>query len=186
MNRKSEAGIAKHAAPIAQASPIPDEIREFLGRPPLLPCDDARLYYAMLATLADSIRPTDLIAWLLIKDLVDHRVEIARYRRFKAAVVLRASGDQGSQITEDNLVFNLDIWIGEHERIENLLRAAEDRFSAALEELDRHVRGLGRFISERWDTIEGELAATQAPDPASGRPTALKSRRISSDQNVSP
>jgi hypothetical protein len=135
----------------------------------------------MLATVADSMRPTDIIAWLLIKDLVDHRVEIARYRRFKTAVVQPRTG---AQSTEANLVDNFYSWIQNHERTENLLRAAEERFSATLAELDRHVRGLGRFIREQWDLIEGELAPSHALDESSERPTAPNSTKVLSNQET--
>ena len=33
------------------------------------------------------VAPRDIIAWMLIKDLADHRLEIARYRRIRTALV---------------------------------------------------------------------------------------------------
>jgi hypothetical protein len=183
MNKKLESGTEKNAAPTALASPIPPEVQELLGPPPLLSNEDARLYYAMLASLAQFMRPTNMITWLLVKDLVDHRVEIARYRRFKTAIV-QGAGDHGASSTEANLVERTYRWIEKHERIENLLRAVEERFTATLDELDRHTRGMGRLIPEEGDIIEGELAV---PDPSSSsRPTALNSRRGSNPQNASP
>ena len=44
-------------SPIARAESIPDEIREILGPPPLLSTEDAKLYEAMMAYFAQSIRP---------------------------------------------------------------------------------------------------------------------------------
>lgn len=60
-----------------------------LSRPiPAVPANSrlGQLYYATLERFAN-IAPTDIVTWLLIKDLVDYRVEIARYRRLKAAIV---------------------------------------------------------------------------------------------------
>jgi hypothetical protein len=81
MNKRLESGTETNGAPTAVASPISPEIQELLGPPPLLPNEDTKLYYALLGSLAQTIRPTDVIAWLLIRDLADHRIEIARYRR---------------------------------------------------------------------------------------------------------
>jgi hypothetical protein len=55
--------------------------------PPLLATEDEDLYCGMLTVFARSIRPGDLITWMLVKDLADHRTEIARYRRFKASLI---------------------------------------------------------------------------------------------------
>jgi hypothetical protein len=205
MNKRLESGTETNGAPTAVASPIPPEIQELLGPPPLLPNEDTKLYYALLGSLAQTIRPTDVIAWLLIRDLADHRIEIARYRRFKAALikapydekaeeelsdrrhtieyicaelkksaeeekkVLAKSGKTPAEIehlkqgidnrveaelakaeidkseaeaklanaspSEAEFVKEFHFWIDQHERIDRLLRAAEDRFSAALEDL---------------------------------------------------
>jgi len=253
---KLESGTETNGAPTAVARPIPPEIQELLGLPPLLPNEDTKLYYALLGSLAQTIRPTDVIAWLLIRDLADHRIEIARYRRFKPALikapydkkaekelsdrrhtiqyicaelkksaeeekkVLAKSGKTPAEIehlkqgidnrveaelakaeilkseaeaklanaspSEAEFVKEFHLWIDQHERVDRLLRAAEDRFSAALEELDRHIRGMGPFLRERWKTIEGELAASEPLDESSSmRSTTPNSRRISSQQNGS-
>jgi hypothetical protein len=88
--------------------------------------------------------------------------------------------------SEAEFVKEFHLWIDQHERVDRLLRAAEDRFSAALAELDRHIRGMGPFLRERWKTIEGELAASEPLDePSSMRSTTPNSRRISSQQNDS-
>jgi hypothetical protein len=77
-------------------------------------------------------------------------------------------------------------WIGDHERIANLQRAAEDRFSAALEELDRHIRGLGPFLRAQWKTIEGELAASETLDKSlSIELAAPNPRKISKHRDAS-
>jgi hypothetical protein len=73
---------------------IPADVLEMLGPPPLLSIEDEKLYVAILAKIARPIRSPDIVTWMLIKDLVDHRFEIARYRRLKTRLIQRAA-DQG-------------------------------------------------------------------------------------------
>src|SRR5688572_12109602 len=77
----------KPKARVAPLDTIPSDVLQLLGPPPLLPTENADLYFAILAQFARSIRPdVDLITWMLIKDLADNRVEIARYRYIKATL----------------------------------------------------------------------------------------------------
>jgi hypothetical protein len=69
---------------------IPEDILELLGRHPCCRPKMARSTTPPLHFFAKSIRPDDLILWFLIRDLADHRVEIARYRRMKTAWMERA------------------------------------------------------------------------------------------------
>jgi hypothetical protein len=202
--------------------PIPEYVLQLLGPPPILASEDAKLYYTMLVVFAQSIRPDDLITWMLIKDLVDCRVEIARYRRIKIGLIaaphwksvtrrddhmralkemiredyrrqnltpeqieqkeresaeklksderftkllasLAKSKDEASP--ETPYIDGFAGWIGNVERLDALLVAAEERFTATLEEIDRHLRGLGRLLREELDKIiEGELVETEAAD----------------------
>jgi hypothetical protein len=248
MNSRSDTPTVQTKEPTALVNTIPPDVLELLGSPPLLSTEDAKFYYAMLASIAQSVRPGDFITWLLIKDLADHRIEIARYRRLKTGLIqeaankkiqeslsywrrkatavapdLKQKAEQEKQLvaksnktpgeieqlkqdidnkteaeiakqeaeaksaiewwrnassTEADFVELFYRWISQQERIESLLCAAEDRFTAALEELDRHVRGLGRFIRERWHVIEGELVESPTPPP-SARPIPLDSTRVS-------
>ena len=103
MNKRLESGTETNGAPTAVVSPIPSEIQELLGPPPLLPNEDIKLYYALLDSLAQTILPTDVIAWLLIRDLADHRIEIARYRRFKAALIKAPYDKKAEEELSDRL-----------------------------------------------------------------------------------
>jgi hypothetical protein len=221
--------------PIAVLDTIPADILDLLGQPPLMATEDASSYYKMLAAFARSIQPDDLITWMLVKDLADHRVEIARYRRMKSALIaavhrkdirwnisfwsgrpgvraaeltrdaerkkgeLRNSGKsileieklkeqidtklaadiakaeaesreqvaawRNTSTTEADCVDLFSKWAVHVERIDILLHAAEARFSASLEEIDHHLRGLGRFLREQLDmVIEGELVESPEAD----------------------
>jgi hypothetical protein len=219
MNTKSVSRTIEKQAQTGLADAIPRDVLELLGPPPILSTEDAKLYYAMLANIAHSIRPEDLITWMLVKDLADHRVEIARYRRFKTGIIQaagrkkieralsewrseansvapylrkKAEGEKedaaksnktaaeieqlkqeidkkteaeisgretkaqsaiqfwsNKSSTEADFVDLFNAWVESQERIDNLLRAAEERFSASLEELERHVCGLGHsFVKD--------------------------------------
>jgi hypothetical protein len=233
---QSSRPLNQQTAPIAPLDIIPSDVLELLGPPPVLPTEDAKLYYAILAHFARSIRPKeDLITWMLIKDLADHRLEIARYRRFKtdliaaarrkeiqdeisswsrhadscarvykeeaarrkqllaksdksavereklkqeidtklAADIAAAEANSRAQVegwskastTEADYINLFAHWIKRVEQLDILLRASEERFSATLEEIDRHLRGLGRLLREELDKIiEGELVETEAAD----------------------
>src|SRR5262245_26924269 len=224
---------------VATPDAIPPEVLELVGSPPILPTEDESLYYTMMALFADSIRPDDLITWMLVKDLADHRLEIARYRRIKAAIVAAPSrkkleeqrsywrdyakdrarnltaeaarqkellakekkpteeidklkADIESKLASDiaeaeatgqaqvrawkNVAINeadyvdtFSAWIENVERIDTLLQTAEARFGATLEEIDRHIRGLGQLLREQLDkVIEGEFSEFQE---AKGEPS---------------
>jgi hypothetical protein len=197
---------------------IPEDILELLGRPSMLSTEDGTLYYATIAFFAKSIRPDDLILWFLIRDLADHRVEIARYRRMKTAWMergrsrwitdqiqsirgnlndrtrqLKESAEQqkaaiaksnkapeeieknkndiDAKLAADIAKLQADAqpdiqywrnlppsdqqfvdakshWIRDVPTLDLLLNTAEERFSATLYEIERHLSGLGRLFRE--------------------------------------
>ena len=63
------------------------EIRDMLGKPPLLATEDPNQYDALLTELAREVRPSDFIEWLWVKDIADLTWDIMRYRRIKASYV---------------------------------------------------------------------------------------------------
>ena len=66
---------------------VPAEIRDMLGKPPLLATEDPNQYDALLTELAREVRPSDFIEWLWVKDIADLTWDIFRYRRIKASYV---------------------------------------------------------------------------------------------------
>src|SRR5437899_4268774 len=81
----------QHVSLVTPMNSIPADIQEMLGPPPLLSTEDEKLYFAFVAKLAQPIPSPDIITWMLIKDLADHRFEIARYRRLKSRSIERAA-----------------------------------------------------------------------------------------------
>src|SRR5947209_996874 len=80
-------GMEHQATSVTPLNSIPADVLEMLGPPPLLSSEDERLYFAIVAQMARPIPSPDIVTWMLIKDLADHRFEIARYRRLKARLI---------------------------------------------------------------------------------------------------
>src|SRR4051812_31895280 len=70
-----------------QRKPLPPEIIELMGKPPILSTEDEEVYYGIMERLSEDLATSDMIGWMLVQDLVDARIEIGRCRRFKAAIV---------------------------------------------------------------------------------------------------
>jgi hypothetical protein len=79
--------LVKTHGPADVRAPVPTEVRDLLGKPPLLATEDQNEYEALLAELAHEVKPSDVIEWLWVKDVADLTWEIIRYRRIKAAYV---------------------------------------------------------------------------------------------------
>jgi hypothetical protein len=90
--------MEQQALSVTPLNPIPADVMEMLGGPPLLSTEDEKLYFAIVATIAQSIRSPDIVTWMLIKDLADHRFEIARYRRLKTRLIQRAADQESARL----------------------------------------------------------------------------------------
>jgi hypothetical protein len=66
---------------------IPESIQELWGAPPLLQGEDSNQYWALVRQLEQCIKPRNEFEWLLLKDFVDSRWQLARWRRLKAGVM---------------------------------------------------------------------------------------------------
>lgn len=86
--------------PVAKED-VPATIRAMLGPPALLPGEDAAIYEETLAHFAREVAPRGIIAWMLIKDLADHRLEIARYRRIRTALVRHPVDHRAEELEEE-------------------------------------------------------------------------------------
>jgi hypothetical protein len=70
-----------------------------------------------------------------------------------------------SATVETEVVDLFGSWIEDVRQIDILLLAAERRFSATLQEIERHLHGLGQFFREQLDQIiEGSLVTPNAAD----------------------
>lgn len=69
------------------AQQIPKEIRSLLGQPPIIGGESKATYWLMVQKFAHFISSEDFIAWLLVKDLADYRMEIQRLRRYRAILI---------------------------------------------------------------------------------------------------
>jgi hypothetical protein len=86
--------MENQAPALSALNTIPADVLEMLGPPPLLSSEDEKLYFAIVSRIARPVRSPDIITWMLIKDLADHRFEIARYRRLKTRLIQWAAGQE--------------------------------------------------------------------------------------------
>ncbi|WP_448188522.1 hypothetical protein [Azospirillum sp. sgz301742] len=66
---------------------IPEDVRAFLGDPPLTVLEDPRAYEDQLARIAGAVAPKDAIEWLWVRDVCDLVWESRRLRMAKVEVV---------------------------------------------------------------------------------------------------
>jgi hypothetical protein len=66
---------------------LPPRVRLLCGDPPVLSSEKRKDYESLFCHMADCVKPTDVIEWLLLKDVVDHTWEIRRLRRFKNQLI---------------------------------------------------------------------------------------------------
>lgn len=118
----------------ALAEIIPSVVRELLGSPPLVLTESEALYWGTVASLAQLVGAEDPIAWLLIKDMADARVEIHRYRKFKSELINEVRRAEIGGPADSSLY--------------------EDRFGPAL-------RSLGFDVAEETPDAAAEEAARQ-------------------------
>jgi hypothetical protein len=65
---------------------------------------------------------------------------------------------KADRATDADVTASFEGWIKQHEQIDVLLEVAEQRFTATLKELERHVHGFGRFLCEEMGkVIDGEV-----------------------------
>jgi hypothetical protein len=64
-------------------SPIPPDIQQLWGPSPVLASESREAYQQLALQIAGSVKPNDVLDWLMVKDVVDLSWEIRRLRRFK-------------------------------------------------------------------------------------------------------
>jgi hypothetical protein len=66
---------------------LPASVRWLCGDPPVLSSEKRKDYEALFSGMADSVKPTDSVEWIWLRDIVDHTWEIRRLRRFKCLLI---------------------------------------------------------------------------------------------------
>jgi hypothetical protein len=64
-----------------------NELSQIFGDPALVGSEKLEDYERLLASIASAIKPTDIIGWLLTKDITDWSWEIRRERTIKAEII---------------------------------------------------------------------------------------------------
>jgi hypothetical protein len=159
------------------------EFSKLFGPPPLFKTDDKAIYNAILEGLAEDEKPRSFIARILIRDVADlvyqrlwfgglgprlirqaHENSL-QTRGILADVYRETLGEKSAQTQEaltqlrkaedgpidEAAVFCL--WIGNYERLQSLVAAADKKLSDTLMLLDEHRHGLGQRVRQVTDEI---------------------------------
>ncbi len=66
---------------------MPPEVAEALGPPELTNIEDEALFDRLVGHFATTIRPSDFVEWMWVRDLVDLSFELARYQRASKSLI---------------------------------------------------------------------------------------------------
>ena len=78
------------SAPLPPANTLPSDCT-CLGPPPLIAGEDAAGYDELLARIAGTLQPADMLEQIWVRDVVDLVWEIFRLRRLKSALLTEAA-----------------------------------------------------------------------------------------------
>jgi hypothetical protein len=178
---------------VKEMSQFPSFMKKLWGPPPILPSQDPGEYWKLALAMAQSLAPSDAVAGMLLKDLVDSIWEIRELRKHKAAVILvrqRAAFAEiklkvSKTVQEEILEFYLTE-CGEAEKfldslssvemINELIEKAQERRRAALREIEDYEARLAGRRRKALDheIIEAEYTKTDPIPGATGneRPKA--------------
>jgi hypothetical protein len=162
---------------------IPPDVQQLWGPSPVLASENHEAYQRLALGIAESVKPNDVLDWLMVKDVVDLSWEIRRLRRFKAKSIeilpnhlssedidrlrLRAGGEvKLGAILEDAVVEELFDTLQQYAAIDALLASAELRRAAALREIERW-RSHRRKGSD--EVIDGEIIDSFPATPANSQ-----------------
>jgi len=98
-NVAAEPTAASRAA-VDPAYAVPDSVRPLLGPSWLIDGEDPKLYEELLGRVGAAVQPTDIIDWLLLKDVVALTWEIQRSRRQRDTLVRMGRRRATEQILE--------------------------------------------------------------------------------------
>jgi hypothetical protein len=173
------------------------EFNKLFGQPPLLKADHKAIYSVILEGLAEEEKPRSFLARILIRDVADlvyqrlwlrdlgpgliRQAHKNRLRTYAAVAGLGRDppGERSAQTQEvltklteaengpvdEAAVFQM--WIGNYERLQSLLAAADKKLSDTLKLLDEYRHGLGQRVHQVADEIvdtefeEGALRASE-------------------------
>jgi hypothetical protein len=70
--RRRSLCLKKNATNSAVPSLDPPEVQALFGDPPLMRGEDIGAYNKLLDQFGELVEPTDVLEWLLLKDIADH------------------------------------------------------------------------------------------------------------------
>jgi hypothetical protein len=181
---------------VKEMSQFPAVIRKLWGRPPILPSEDPEIYWKLAFAMAQAVEPANAIEWQYLKDFIDYTWEIRELRKHKAEVIRVRQGwfldglkPEVRKKNEEKILEYQSTDTGETERfleclpflesIDERLKAAEDRRTAALRDLENFQARLATRLRKASDDaiIEAEYTETDPVSGAVGNERAQGSRR---------
>lgn len=118
--RANSAAVVK---PQARQPTVPHSIRDLLGPPPVLSCENPDAYERLLAQLAAAVAPRDFVEWLWVWDLANLAWEAARLRRAKA-VRLEMARDAALRKIFELASLSASAYLADSNAIKNAARRA--------------------------------------------------------------
>jgi hypothetical protein len=162
---------------------IPPDIQRLWGPSPVLASENREAYQRLALEIARSVKPNDVLEWLMVKDVVDLSWEIRRLRRFKAKLIeirpdqlsperiSRQREGAGREIAlgvilEDAVAEDFVVVLQDYAQMDSLLASAESRRAAALREVERWRDSFASRVRKASDeVIDGEIV-DDFPGPA--------------------
>ncbi len=173
----------KSATNSAVPSLVPPEVQALFGDPPLMRGEDIGAYNKLLDQFAELVEPTDVLEWLLLKDIADHTWEIRRLRRFKILFVeLRRDGVVNYREMAATVGANEDAeyksvpvpdsekdsaqlfiyLIDQYKGVEKVIASAERRRDETLRNIERRREHLARRLCKASDEVVNGKASQLA------------------------
>jgi hypothetical protein len=146
-------------------APVPEEIKELWGSPPILRSENVETYYRLAAHFARTVKPHDIIEWFWLKDILDLTYNVCRLHRFKADIIeckhcemapFRPRGECSGERSEEAQVFLENST--DFERIERMLAMLEVRRNKIISDIEGRRIDLAWQLRKASDSIiEGEF-----------------------------
>jgi len=140
---------------------VPAHIVELLGTPRLLKGEDHKQYQGLLSEIARAVKPTDIMEWLWVRDIVDLTWDTLRYRRLKARWIEDNELESppmwvdhfGDQIKSGREFHYATAAFASLRLLEQMQASAELRRNNALNEIEARRASLGQDLRRASDQV---------------------------------
>lgn len=157
----------------------------FFGSPPLLPGEDTDAYEQLLTLVAETVKASDVLEMIWVRDFVDLEWEIRRLRRIKANLLRIAAPPAAafepmlaSHVADidAHLALAVSEKISPLERIDRIIALMEIRRNRALAQAQNHqeAKKLTRMIADQ-SVVDADFHEVDEGANNTQRPAAVSS-----------